>query len=203
MEAGSPAINCTTFNHNGNLLLAGGYDGIVRLFGKHHVIHYNNMFQYNSPDISSQECLLSWTACPNGQVYCARFSMDETSAYTMGNCIMVVDNTITSSVGSDGRFVQWSINKSGKKMAEYSIHSDAYQPLHQWNETGSHATHTRDVTKANLFALEAEGHHILTAGAKQAIIYQVRHHIFRLIINESVPPTVKFNNVGFKESTDN
>lgn len=36
MEAGSPAINCTTFNHNGNLLLAGGCDGIVRLFGKHH-----------------------------------------------------------------------------------------------------------------------------------------------------------------------
>ena len=34
MEAGSPAVNCTTFNHNGNLLLAGGSDGIVRLFGK-------------------------------------------------------------------------------------------------------------------------------------------------------------------------
>ena len=40
MEPGSPAINCTTFNHNGNLLLAGGCDGIVRLFGKHDVIHY-------------------------------------------------------------------------------------------------------------------------------------------------------------------
>lgn len=141
MEAGSPAINCTTFNHNGNLLLAGGCDGIVRLF-----------------DMSSQECLLSWTACPNGQVYCAQFSTDENSAYTMG---------------SDGRFVQWSVHKTGKKIAEYSIHSDAHQPLHQWTDTGSHATHTREVTKANLFALQAEGNHILTAGAKQAVIYQL------------------------------
>ena len=78
-------------------------------------------------------------------------------------------------VGSDGRFVQWSVHKTGKKIAEYSIHSDAHQPLHQWTDTGSHATHTREVTKANLFALQAEGNHILTAGAKQAVIYQVRY----------------------------
>lgn len=77
--------------------------------------------------------------------------------------------------GSDGRFIQWSIHKTGKKTAEYSIHGDAHQPLYQWTETGSHATHTREVTKANLFALEAEGQHILTAGAKQAVIYQVRY----------------------------
>lgn len=43
MEVGSPAINCTTFNHNGNLLLAGGSDGTVRLFGKDHMIHYYRM----------------------------------------------------------------------------------------------------------------------------------------------------------------
>lgn len=27
------AINCTAFNHNGNLLVTGAADGIVRLFG--------------------------------------------------------------------------------------------------------------------------------------------------------------------------
>ena len=125
-------------------------------------------------DISSQECLLSWTACPNGQVYCTQFSTDETSAYTLGRLPCSTNSTFMQySVGSDGRFVQWSIHKAGKKMAEYSIHSDAHQPLYQWTETGSHATHTREITKANLFALEAEGQHILTAGAKQAVIYQV------------------------------
>lgn len=28
------AINCTAFNHNGNLLVTGAADGIIRLFGK-------------------------------------------------------------------------------------------------------------------------------------------------------------------------
>lgn len=27
------AINCTAFNHNGNLLVTGAADGVVRLFG--------------------------------------------------------------------------------------------------------------------------------------------------------------------------
>lgn len=93
MEAGSPAINCTTFNHNGNLLLAGGNDGIVRLFGENITLTTTIVMWYHvTPDISSQECLLSWTACPNGQVYCAQFSTDETSAFTMGrwpHCAML------------------------------------------------------------------------------------------------------------------
>jgi len=77
------------------------------------------------------------------------------------------------STGSDGKFVQWSIHKSGKKMAEFSVHGDAHQPLFRWTETGPHAAHTREVTKGHLFALEAEGQHILTAGSRQAVIYQV------------------------------
>lgn len=95
-------------------------------------------------------------------------------------------------VGSDGKFIQWSLHKTGKKIAEYSIHSDAHQPLYQWTETGSHATHTREVTKASLFALEAEGHHILTAGAKQAIIYQVSQWIISLTC--LLITTATFNN---------
>lgn len=87
-------------------------------------------------------------------------------------------------------------------MAEYSIHKDAHQPLYQWAETGSHATHTREVTKANLFALEAEGQHILTAGAKQAMIYQVRDRYDR-IINLMTLHTVKFSNYRVEESFDN
>lgn len=114
--------------------------------------------------------------------------MDETSAYTLGRQLCVTVMFSSLSIGSDGRFVQWSIHKTGKKMAEYSVDGDVHQPLYQWTETGPHATHTREVTKANLFALEAEGHHILTAGAKQAVIYQVRqcNHIYHL--DDSSPP---------------
>ena len=28
------AVNCMAFNHNGNLLVTGGVDGMIRLFGK-------------------------------------------------------------------------------------------------------------------------------------------------------------------------
>ena len=28
------AVNCTAFNHNGNLLVTGAADGVIRLFGK-------------------------------------------------------------------------------------------------------------------------------------------------------------------------
>ena len=27
-------VNCTSYNHNGNLLVTGGMDGMIRIFGK-------------------------------------------------------------------------------------------------------------------------------------------------------------------------
>ena len=85
-------------------------------------------------------------------------------------------------------------------MAEYNIHNDAHQPLYRWTETGSQATHTREVTKTNLFALEAEGQHILTAGAKQAVIYQVR-----CVVNNQLDCslTAELSKCRIKESFNN
>ena len=34
LEPGPVGINCCCFNHNGQVLLTGGVDGVVRLFGK-------------------------------------------------------------------------------------------------------------------------------------------------------------------------
>lgn len=34
LDPGPIAINCTAFNHNGNLLVTGAADGVIRLFGK-------------------------------------------------------------------------------------------------------------------------------------------------------------------------
>ena len=85
-------------------------------------------------------------------------------------------------------------------MAEYNIHNDAHQPLYQWTETGSHANHTREITKTNLFALEAEGQHILTAGAKQAVIYQVRCDLNTQLHSSH---TAKLSQCRIKESFNN
>lgn len=34
LEPDPVAVNCTAFNHNGNLLVTGAADGVIRLFGQ-------------------------------------------------------------------------------------------------------------------------------------------------------------------------
>ncbi|ESO82720.1 hypothetical protein LOTGIDRAFT_177643 [Lottia gigantea] len=60
------AINCSSYNHNGQLLITGGADGIVRLF-----------------DIHQCKCISQWNA-HDGEVNGVEFSSDETSCYTFG-----------------------------------------------------------------------------------------------------------------------
>ncbi|XP_066489856.1 WD repeat-containing protein 91 [Tiliqua scincoides] len=60
------AINCTAFNHNGNLLVTGAADGIIRLF-----------------DMQQHECAMSWKA-HDGEVYSVEFSYDENTVYSIG-----------------------------------------------------------------------------------------------------------------------
>ncbi|KAH0616792.1 hypothetical protein JD844_028185 [Phrynosoma platyrhinos] len=60
------AINCTAFNHNGNLLVTGAADGMIRLF-----------------DMQQHECAMSWMA-HDGEVYSVEFSYDENTVYSIG-----------------------------------------------------------------------------------------------------------------------
>lgn len=60
------AINCTAFSHNGNLLVSGAADGIIRLF-----------------DMQRYDCAMSWQA-HSGEVYSVEFSYDENSVYSIG-----------------------------------------------------------------------------------------------------------------------
>ena len=55
---------------------------------------------YVAADVFQQECLFGWLA-HQGEVHNVQFSSDETSVYSMG---------------SDGAFCQWSINRSGEKV---------------------------------------------------------------------------------------
>ncbi|KAM8973843.1 WD repeat-containing protein 91 [Pelodytes ibericus] len=60
------AINCTSFNHNGNLLVTGAADGFIRLF-----------------DMQQHQCAMSWRA-HKGEVYSVDFSYDENAVYSIG-----------------------------------------------------------------------------------------------------------------------
>ncbi|KAM4748344.1 WD repeat-containing protein 91 isoform 2-T2 [Rhinophrynus dorsalis] len=60
------AVNCTAFNHNGNLLVTGAADGVIRLF-----------------DMQQHQCAMSWKA-HLGEVYSVDFSYDENAVYSIG-----------------------------------------------------------------------------------------------------------------------
>ncbi|KAJ8286672.1 hypothetical protein GJAV_G00041840 [Gymnothorax javanicus] len=66
LEPGPVAINCTAFNHNGNLLVTGAADGIIRLF-----------------DMQRYETAMSWKA-HDGEVYSVEFSYDENTVFSIG-----------------------------------------------------------------------------------------------------------------------
>ncbi|XP_064833359.1 WD repeat-containing protein 91 isoform X2 [Oncorhynchus masou masou] len=66
LEPGPVAINCTAFNHNGNLLVTGAADGLVRLF-----------------DMQRYDCAMSWRA-HDGEVYSVEFSYDENTVFSIG-----------------------------------------------------------------------------------------------------------------------
>ncbi|XP_076363628.1 WD repeat-containing protein 91 isoform X1 [Tachypleus tridentatus] len=129
-------INCCSFNHNGQLLLAGTSEGKICLF-----------------DMRTCECITNWVA-HNGEVYSTQFSTDETACYTMGN---------------DGKFIQWSINKTGQRISELSVHSGATGPF---TLTGHPTTHRHNPV-GKLFAFDCDGSHVLTCGGSGGIVYKL------------------------------
>ncbi|KAJ0057674.1 hypothetical protein NL108_011605, partial [Boleophthalmus pectinirostris] len=66
LEPDPVAINCTAFNHNGNLLVTGAADGVIRLF-----------------DMQRYDCAMSWRA-HDGEVYSVEFSYDENTVFSIG-----------------------------------------------------------------------------------------------------------------------
>uniref|UniRef100_A0A8B9SHV3 WD repeat-containing protein 91 n=1 Tax=Anas platyrhynchos TaxID=8839 RepID=A0A8B9SHV3_ANAPL len=131
------AINCTAFNHNGNLLVTGAADGIVRLF-----------------DMQQHECAMSWKA-HEGEVYSVEFSYDENTVY---------------SIGEDGKFIQWNIHKSGLKVSEYGLPSEATGPFVLSGYSGYKQV---QFPRGRLFAFDSEGNYMLTCSATGGVIFKL------------------------------
>uniref|UniRef100_A0A8C4UH26 WD repeat-containing protein 91 n=1 Tax=Falco tinnunculus TaxID=100819 RepID=A0A8C4UH26_FALTI len=131
------AINCTAFNHNGNLLVTGAADGIVRLF-----------------DMQQHECAMSWTA-HDGEVYSVEFSCDENTVY---------------SIGEDGKFIQWNIHKSGLKVSEYDLPSEATGPFVLSGYSGYKQV---QFPRGRLFAFDSEGSYMLTCSSTGGVIFKL------------------------------
>uniref|UniRef100_A0A8C5QSC9 WD repeat-containing protein 91 n=1 Tax=Leptobrachium leishanense TaxID=445787 RepID=A0A8C5QSC9_9ANUR len=131
------AINCTSFNHNGNLLVTGAADGFIRLF-----------------DMQQHQCAMSWKA-HKGEVYSVDFSYDENAVY---------------SIGEDGKFIQWDIHKSGQKVLEYLLPSDATGPFMLSGYSGYKQV---QFPRGRLFAFDSEGNYMLTCSSTGGVIYKL------------------------------
>jgi hypothetical protein len=141
LSPGPIAVNSLVYNHNGQLLLTGAADGLLRLY-----------------DITSNKCIGQW-GDSNTEVYTVSFSADETSCY---------------SIGSDGKLSQWSIHKTGTKMADYQLHSGACGPFISIGAGGLKQAHC---PRGKLFAIDSEGHHMLTCSAQGGLIYKLSNSV--------------------------
>ncbi|XP_031557069.1 WD repeat-containing protein 91-like [Actinia tenebrosa] len=100
-------------------------------------------------DMRSYDCLMGMHAHEN-EVCDVQFSVDETTIYSMG---------------SDGKFLQWSVHRMGQKLADLDIHQGA---------VFTKSTSSRGSSSyGRLFAFDSEGQHVLTCGSQSGIIYKI------------------------------
>ncbi|XP_020630287.1 WD repeat-containing protein 91-like isoform X2 [Orbicella faveolata] len=110
-------------------------------------------------DMRSFDCLIGWQA-HEGEVCSIQFSADETTAYSMG---------------TDGKFSQWSVHRMGQKMTDLDIHDGAV-----WCETeGPGLSHGKTKFMSSpssygrMFAFDAEGQYLLSCGPESGVVYKV------------------------------
>ncbi|XP_069139768.1 WD repeat-containing protein 91-like isoform X2 [Argopecten irradians] len=135
IDPGPIAVNCCSFNHNGQLLLTGAADGVIRMY-----------------DIQQCRCISQWEA-HSGEVQSLQFSNDETTCYSMG---------------TDSKFLQWSVHKPGVQQQELPIHSGASLPFLTTGLSGG-----KEIPKGRLFSFDGEGQYILTCDKNKGLIYRV------------------------------
>ncbi|XP_064631219.1 WD repeat-containing protein 91-like [Lineus longissimus] len=103
-------------------------------------------------DVQKSECISTWGA-HIGEVYSVQFSPDEMSCYSMGG---------------DGKLIEWSIHKTGIKIADWAVHSGAAGPFVMQKPEGYKQMQT---PRGKLFAFDAEGQHILTCAQTGGQMY--------------------------------
>ena len=82
------------------------------------------------------------------------------------------------------QLTQWSIHNTGRKMADFALHSGSSGPFVCVGANGQKQFHS---PRGKLFAIDAEGQHILTCAPHGGLIYKViicvismLHHIYSI-----------------------
>jgi len=71
------------------------------------------------------------------------------------------------------QLTQWSIHNTGRKIADFALHSGSSGPFLSVGANGQKLYHS---PRGKLFAIDAEGQHILTCATHGGLIYKVIIH---------------------------
>lgn len=119
-------------------------------------------------DMRSFDCLNGWLA-HEGEICSLQFSADETTVYSMG---------------TDGKFIQWSVHRMGKRIADLEIQEGVV-----WCETdGAGYSQSRykysPSSYGKMFAFDAEGQYLLTCGTESGAVHKVgKNHGLRQVLS--------------------
>lgn len=110
-------------------------------------------------DMRSFDCLNGWQA-HEGEVCSMQFSADETTVYSMG---------------TDGKFFQWSVHRMGQRIADLEVQEGVV-----WCETegtGHLLSRSKYMSSPSsygrMFAFDAEGQYLLTCGTESGAVHKV------------------------------
>lgn len=110
-------------------------------------------------DMRSYDCLIGWQA-HEGEVCSMQLSADETTAYSMG---------------TDGKFSQWSLHRMGQKITDVDIHDGAV-----WCDADKSSVlqskckyMTSPSSYGKMFAFDSEGQYLLSCGPECGVVYKV------------------------------
>ncbi|KAL4231180.1 WD repeat-containing protein 91 [Mactra antiquata] len=93
LEPGPVCITSCSFNHNGQLLITGGVDGMIRLF-----------------DICQQRCITQWSA-HTGDIRSIVYSADYNSCYSLGNDGKIINQ------------LKWNVGKNSYQVSRFCLRS--------------------------------------------------------------------------------
>lgn len=108
-------------------------------------------------DMRSYDCLIGWQA-HEGEVCSMQFSADETTAYSMG---------------TDGKFSQWSVHRMGQRLTDVDIHDGAVWCDSDKSSQSKYKYMSSPSSYGKMFVFDSEGQYLLSCGPEYGVVYKV------------------------------
>lgn len=170
------SITCMAFNHNGNLFVTGGYDGMVRVF-----------------DMVQQTCVLGWKV-HGTPVAGVQFSKGETSIVSIGTDGRMMEKGLHSYTITDSLF------EFDPVPVELE---DTYRPRIRFDGNMDFMITTSPMGKLNIYHIPST-RLVYSVSVHEGPVLNVDwilHASHMVLVSSGIDQTVRVTEVGWSEST--